>query len=660
MSSAHGHLEYRPDIDGLRAIAVLPVVFFHAGMVSFRGGYVGVDIFFVISGYLITSLILRDQAENDFSIIKFYERRVRRIIPALFAMLLFVLVFSAVFYLPFDFEQNGRALLSAVAFVANFEFLNQAGYFNPAAQYKPLLHTWSLSIEEQFYVLYPALLILLKSWKRFYVVATLCTLLLASLTLCIVETRLHVTAAFFLTPTRAWELLIGCVVAFLPRPVKWPRWILEIMSSGGIAAIVYSVYSRSHVGVFDFPGYAALIPCCGAALLIYGNSSGVTLAKRMLSLRLIVGVGLISYSLYLWHWPIFAFARIWSPIELTFPLQVSLIAASFVAAVASWHWIEKPFRNRQGVFPRRKLFFATASVAALFSVCGIAAVASQGWSGRFAPEVAEFAKYKGYVTSAAWRQLTRNGACDSTDDNAGDFHLDECLSGVPGRPNILLWGDSHAAHFSQPLAQLAGANGMAILQVTRPGCLPATSLEMFDGTGCEEFSRYILQQLTQKRIDGVILSAEWPRGEGADEREQVIAAIVETVQHALALDIPVIVVGPSPRYAAPLADILARYSASGSSSLFSPDTLLDTEMFAWDAAMKEALGRKSGVIYVSLTDALCRGQKCQTLVDGKIPLQWDSNHFTLEGSEFVVREALTKPLLSLRHSEASKETGSTE
>ena len=391
MTTGSHRLSYRPEIDGLRAVAVVPVLLFHAGL-GMPGGFVGVDVFFVISGYLITALILKDVDAGRFTLADFWERRVRRILPAAVTVVLATLAAGWFLLLPSDYDRLARAALTQVVFGANFFYWRNTNYFAGPAEQEPLLHTWSLAVEEQFYLLFPVVLGALALRpalrNRRVLLALLGIPLLVSLALCVAATPRYPAATFYLLPTRAWELLCGSVLAVAPAwHLLGPR-LAAGMGWAGLVLIACSWWA------FDkstsFPGAAAILPCLGTMLVIYGtahekpttgNSSKVTAfasPRRILSARLPVGIGLISYSLYLWHWPPLAFAQYWTLEPLPLVWRVVLLAGSVVAAVASWRYIETPFRMKRLGANRRRLFALAGS-----GMCALVIVAGglTGWRG---------------------------------------------------------------------------------------------------------------------------------------------------------------------------------------------------------------------------------------------------------------------------------------
>src|SRR3984893_9141782 len=332
---------YRADIDGLRAVAVVPVVLFHIGAPVFPGGFVGVDVFFVISGYLITSIILPDIDARRFSIVKFYERRVRRIFPALIVVLIFCGVVGFILLTPSDYKTLGESIVATILFVSNIFFWRQTNYFAAPASESPLLHTWSLSIEEQFYVFYPLILILVSRWTkaRITVISLICVI---SFTAGAVLVFFKPSATFYLGPTRAWELLIGGLIALASTHNCALGKLNQYLALSGIALIIFSVLAYS--SSMRFPGAAALLPAVGTALIIWSGQNETTIIHRLLSLPALTAVGRASYSLYLWHFPIIAFA---SYVELTglhWQAKTTICLVSLAASFLSLRYIELPFR----------------------------------------------------------------------------------------------------------------------------------------------------------------------------------------------------------------------------------------------------------------------------------------------------------------------------
>jgi len=334
-------MKYRPEIDGLRALAVVPVVLFHAGFELFSGGFVGVDIFFVISGYLITTILIEDIENERFSLLNFYERRARRILPTLFFVMLTCIPFAWMWMLPDPLENFGQSLVATTLSANNVLAYLTTGYWDLSAEFKPLLHTWSLGIEEQFYIVFPLFLVVIWRLGKGIVLLLIGLLLIASLLVGEWLSCESPQAAFYLIHARAWELLVGSIAAFIVH--KYGVKKNNLLALIGLAAIIFSILSYSEST--PFPGVYALVPVLGVLLLVlYANEE--TLVAKLLSFRVFVGIGLVSYSAYLWHLPLLAFVRIYGKNEPDFSTNLVLVFFTFFLAYFSWKYIESPFRKR--------------------------------------------------------------------------------------------------------------------------------------------------------------------------------------------------------------------------------------------------------------------------------------------------------------------------
>jgi peptidoglycan/LPS O-acetylase OafA/YrhL len=348
---------YRPEIDGLRAWAVIAVILYHARLGS-PGGFVGVDVFFVISGYLITSLLLEDLKKGRLNLLAFWERRIRRLFPAVVVVTLTTLVAGWFFLLPVDYGDLAQSVFSQMLLSSNFFFWKNTNYFDGVADLKPLLHTWSLSVEEQFYLLYPFALILLSRVGRKFAVASVAILFSIELALSVYGGTHHPFAAFYLLPFRAWELGLGATLAATRGKTHGPVWFNETLSTLGLASILYVVFFSKSISA---PGIAVIPVCLGTGVFIYANTANLTLVGKFLCWRPFVFIGLISYSLYLWHWPVLVFANYWALGPLSLPVRILLVVSSLVLAMASWKFVETPFRR---AFPGRKRLLIAASIVA--------------------------------------------------------------------------------------------------------------------------------------------------------------------------------------------------------------------------------------------------------------------------------------------------------
>jgi peptidoglycan/LPS O-acetylase OafA/YrhL len=372
---------YRKEIDGLRAIAVIPVILYHGGFEWVSGGFIGVDIFFVISGYLITSIILKEKEAGIFTIANFYERRIRRILPALFFVILVCLPFAWFWLLPNELKDFGKSIVAVTVFASNILFWRDNDYFSADAEFIPLLHTWSLAVEEQFYVIFPLIIILFWALGKRWLIGIIAITGLLSLGLTEWGWRHFADANFYLIPTRAWELMIGALTGFYLYHNKQPNGtISQIASIIGFALIIAAIFTFNR-GI-PFPSLYALIPTAGTALIIIFTTPN-TIIHRILSLRVLVGIGLISYSAYLWHQPLFVFARIRSMEEPGMLLMGVLSMAALVMALLSWHFVERPFRNKQR-FTRKQIFTGAIIASLLFIAVGTIFIITDGAMYRFA------------------------------------------------------------------------------------------------------------------------------------------------------------------------------------------------------------------------------------------------------------------------------------
>lgn len=371
-------MNYRPEIDGLRAIAVLSVILFHAGLELFSGGFVGVDVFFVISGYLITKIILADLEQDKFRIVNFYERRARRILPALFFIVFSCLPFAYFIFLPNDLANFGRSLIAIPTFLSNVLFWSERGYFGGVTEFKPLIHTWSLAVEEQFYLVFPFILMLIWYYLRIWIGLLILLTIACSLYLSWFLTNLHFETAFYLPFARAWELMFGSVAAFYGKQLaNLGNKYSDILSITGLSLIFYAVFSFD--GTTIFPGYSALVPVLGTFLLIIVGQRR-NFINRALASPWLVKIGLLSYSLYLWHQPIFAFFR---HLSLSDYIIVIGIPLSFILSLLSYRFIETPFRDKIK-FSRKDIFVYSAVASSMSIVFGMIFIFNDGFINRYA------------------------------------------------------------------------------------------------------------------------------------------------------------------------------------------------------------------------------------------------------------------------------------
>lgn len=462
-------MKYRADIDGLRALAVLPVLLAHAHFGFFSGGFVGVDIFFVISGFLITSILAKEGRDGSFSLLSFYERRARRIFPALFTMIAFTCVATFIYFPAREFEAFGRSVIATTFFVSNMLFWKETGYFDVLAENRPLLHTWSLSVEEQFYVLFPISVWLTYRYLRGRFELWIPAVTLASLALSVWWVESHPTAAFYLAPTRAWELLVGSALALGMVPPLRSRLQREGAAFLGIVCIAFSI--TMFTATTHFPGINAILPCAGAGLIIHAGQGGSSLVGRVLSWRPVVFIGLISYSLYLWHWPLLVFARHLSPEPLSVSSALAVLVFSGIIATLSWRFVEQPFRKAKQtreaevVFSRKSIFSASATATATTLVFGFGVVASSGIPSRN-PSV------EALVAGPEFDKIERLTDCDPYSLDVDEIRAHCSFGDVDAEQTIVVWGDSHAVAWYPVFARYARDNRMKGILLSSTGCPP--------------------------------------------------------------------------------------------------------------------------------------------------------------------------------------------
>lgn len=493
-------MKYRSEIDGLRAVAVIPVILFHAGFEFFSGGFIGVDVFFVISGYLITTIIHDEIKNSSFSIVSFYERRARRILPALFFVMMVCVPFAWLWLLPSQYKDFSRSIVAVNLFSSNILFWRESGYFAAAAELKPLLHTWSLAVEEQFYLVFPLFLLLFRKFRDKFLLILLMVIVLLSLVASEYAAKNDPAGNFYLLPTRAWELGVGAVLA-----IRAPFWssgkksIAQVLSFLGLGMIVYSVIGFDET--VPMPSVFGLIPVIGSALII-AYSSHQNVVGRILGWKPVVGIGLISYSAYLWHQPLFAFARIRVFGELTPEIYLALSFFSLLLAYFTWRYIETPFRNKKK-FNRFQIYSGVAVVSLLLISFGLVGYLKAGFPARFPNEVFSYADVSNDVPS-------RRDICLSSAKKYLKPPQEACVYSSQFDVKVAIWGDSHAESITDALAKNLSAEKTGLIQLTYLGCPPVVGYKRSDKNDkCNQFNRETLEYIINSRIQAVVLLARW-------------------------------------------------------------------------------------------------------------------------------------------------------
>jgi peptidoglycan/LPS O-acetylase OafA/YrhL len=618
---------YRTDIDGLRAVAVLPVVGFHAGIHFLRGGFIGVDVFFVISGFLITQLLYKDICAERFSIIHFYERRIRRIFPALFAVLLSVYVVGIIYCLPAEIVDLSKSLAAAALSVSNIYFWLTSGYFDGQSSAKPLLHTWSLAVEEQYYLVWPVLLFALNRLPRPRLLQVMLVLVCLSLAGSVAGMWLFPSANFYLPFTRAWELGAGALLALDALPMQLGPRLRNVLSALGMLLIVGSVLL---IGPdLPFPGLLAVPPCLGTVLIILAGRDGDSHLGRLLSLRPVVFMGLISYSLYLWHWPITVFQKNYGLLVSGLSdarSKIVIILVSLLLAAFSWKFIEQPFRTGQLRPSNRRLLQIAAAAMSVVLTLALLASLAKGFPGRYSPRELQIASYLSYLTSDEGHNFGRRGECFLVGGSGErSYFAHECLVTAKDRKNYLLLGDSHAAELWAGLS--ATFPGVNFLEAAASECFPTIVHAISESARCKRLMDDVLQNfLAHERVDRVLLAARW--------KSTMLDNLLATVSWLNAHNVPVTVIGPSVVYDVPYPRLMVSALRMDDPAL--AQRHLEGSIKGLDAEMSQ-LARTHGIAYVSLVALECMVPSC-AIAAGERPLLFDQEHFTREGSVLIAQK----------------------
>ena len=624
-------------------MAVLPVIFFHAGFQYFSGGFIGVDVFFVISGYLITSIILSELTQDSFSVLSFYERRARRILPALFLVMLSCIPFAWFWLTPNDLRDFGESLIAVSTFSSNFLFWLESGYFEATAELKPLLHTWSLAVEEQYYIIFPIFLFVFWRLGIKWILLILGIAFFASLLLAEWGAYNKPSAAFYLLPTRGWELLIGVFIAFYLKYKGHLKssTLNQILSITGFAMIVYSIL------FFDestpFPSLYTLVPTLGTGLLIL-SAIKRTIIYKILSFSPIVSIGLISYSAYLWHQPLLAFAKHKFLEEVSDLMLIMLCLSSLVLAYISWRWVEKPFRDKTQTSKKFILNFSVLGIL-FFSAIGMSMYLSKGFEGRvnFSEELKDsFNK-------------PQVGVCF---DRPFNHSSDEwgCLLGVEKeRIDFILFGDSHALSLKNLVDNIATEKNLSVFFTGSSGCPPFIGVVPNRPdqrtNNCKALNDRVLNYAREQKVNGIILSARWSYyidgnydGSGAQliarssdgpfTRENSIKAFnqsfLETVKEYKGSNIPIYLISQPPQQVSSPESLYFR-AARGISSIYDLSVAREKFEELERIPIKIFKSSEDEINLYHIIDIFCDEEKC---LIGEInkSFYYDDDHLSTYGS----------------------------
>ncbi len=611
---------------------MLSVILYHAGL-GCSGGFVGVDIFFVISGFLITSLLLKEMGEGRISLVAFWERRIRRIVPALFVVVCATLIGGWFFYLPEDFKIVGKSVLAQVFLASNIFFWKQFSYFDPDVDTKPLLHTWSLAVEEQFYVLFPLLLVCLARNKNLSIAQTIFWLGLCSFALCVWGSYPHPRATFYLLPTRAWELMMGAYLAAIPRRRLPQRWLNETLGLLGLGLILYSIFRYTRET--RFPGWAAVPPCLGTALIIFFSQEKTTFAHRLLALRPLVFIGLISYSLYLWHWPALIFSKYLSINSQSLGLRLTLLTASAALAVLSWKYVETPVRKKLVLRSRPQVFaFAGASTAILLAF-GWFVCRHDGLPSRIPENARRYAASRDH--RAFLNEITLEQAL------AGQF-VELGLQKTDQPITVLIWGDSHAMSLTPVIDELCRRHARRGIQATRSATAPVldvSSKSVGLKKDSDAFNKAVLDFIAQRKVKNVILAAYWDWYPPSDS---IKTGLVSTVRAIMALGANVYLVKdvPDQGFNVPRFAALTTMRNGSLAELGLSKQQIQMSNREFNQAFEQST--RTGAIVLDPSAYFLNDNGIYGVVKNGQILYSDGNHLTIEGARIL--SPLFEPIFS--------------
>ena len=637
---------YRPDLDGLRGIAVAAVVAYHLELPFATGGFVGVDVFFVLSGYLITRLIAEEMRSGAFSLTRFYERRIRRIVPAMVFVCACTTAMAIAFLLPDELKRYSSSLIAAAFSYSNVWFFDNSGYFDPGSGTQPLLHTWSLGIEEQFYIVFPLLLLAVFRWRPRALGTVIWLAFAASLVASVVLLPEHPAATFYLLHTRAWELLTGSILALglLPRPASQAQ--REIAFAAGIVAIAVAVFGFA--SKTPFPGASALLPCIGTALAIWASEGGEAAGSRFLKFRPLMFLGLISYSLYLWHWPLIVFTKLATSKHLAWTEQVSLAVVMVGLAIFTWHFVELPFRRGgAGAFSRHAIFAS--------GTLGLGALAASAWALIALGGIPE--RFPETVLQIAAAREDASPLREKCHSHAGSKSFDDtCVLGDDVAPSVIVYGDSHGAEFSAVLGEFAKPRHASVRQITASGCPPASGFTYARRSACSEYNDRMLERLTSIAPSTVVLasySLTWSR----EFPDQFWPGIERTIIALRGAGHRVIVLGPVPDLpsASGIPAAVARWAALGGDPSDYSFEQHDDEIHDVEARLS-TIATAQGAIFLPISQEICSGSRCKAYQDGAV-LYFDNNHLSRSGAQLIASRLLVpviwpEPELSGMHASA--------
>ena len=667
---------YRPDIDGLRAVSVGLVVVFHAFPGWLRGGFVGVDVFFVISGFLISTIILESIERKDFSFAGFYVRRIRRIFPALAIVLAASWIMGYLTLTPSQLLLLGRETMAGALFYLNFQVVREIGYFDSAAAAKPLLHLWSLGVEEQFYVAWPLLLVSLAKLKK-PVLAGILGIGAASFAANLIHVLVRPQTAFYIPTTRLWELALGGILAFAQVKSRGnavfllqPPSLVDFITSGSKRLLAGAQAQAGLVGMvglglilvaavvigpsYAYPGFWALLPTLGTILVIAAGPQGFV-NRRLLSHPALVRTGLISYPLYLWHWPALFFARIIFGEPVPLAVTLAAVAISAALSLATFHLCERPVHRAFG----RHSALVTAMLCMVIcglAMLGLASVKKHGFEARF-PQIAKLNAFTRQPIDAGWRAGTCFFLTENHIDEARAFDRNACsFSGPRTKPRLLIVGDSFAASLYPGLSEQLG-DSFDIGQLTAGFCIPLIENIVVSGNKtaterCSKINAYVFAQIRATQPDILLVHGIYNAYENAEKWKypDFLARFQDNILTlSKTISGKILIVGQAPLWSPDLPIVLETYLQTAHHAPLRLKEGVDIQSLATARVMK-GMAWPDNATYLSLADALCNGDGCLAFSGDVFPddlVTRDYGHFTRSGSHYVAKELIVPALRSI-------------
>ncbi|MFK3968499.1 acyltransferase family protein [Ensifer adhaerens] len=657
------HRGYRPDLDGLRAVAILSVLFFHAGFGIFGGGFVGVDVFFVLSGFFMARTILSALERDSFSFIEFYAGRMRRIFPALFVMMAICAVAAWFIFMPRELTYFSNSLGAAAVFVSNILFRQESGYFDIDSDLKPLLHTWSLSVEEQFYIVFPVALFICYKFFRKKISLVVLSVLALSFAVSVVEVYDNPQKAFYLLHFRVWELLIGAAVALLPHPTYLGR-MRQMLTGVGLLMVFSAIFLYSPSTAF--PGLAAALPCLGTALVIHAHCQDGPFA-RFLDNSVSVFIGRISYSLYLWHWPLLVYARYLLDGALTSAFALLIVALSFVAAYVSWRFVEQPFRHGRLALSGAPMFLLSGATIASAVAFALFVNNLDGIPQRL-PDEARRLYEATFDDSPFFRAecFTDSNGKGLTPDHIRKGELCRLGDKSKGSPLFIVWGDSHAAALAPAIDVAAREAGVAGVFVGRGSCPPLPEADFGPSWAvkrCVDHNSAVMSFIEKEKFPYVFMVGYWPKyvhraelprqghvfdprvpPSTADWSAPVKKSLEETIGLFSRQGTRTVLVMDVPEMGHEVPEALARALVRGRTLDIAPSLEYTHKRQTLARGVLTEVAKATGSLLVDPLSAICDAVRCHAM-RGDTVLYKDEDHLSAKGATSLA--TVFRPVLNL-------------